>query len=610
MTNRQSRRPCMDDIQRLRLIRFIISALFAVYLMAGASVADAGTKPDGASCTNNTNCAGNVCVKAAGAKSGICCTPSNNGVEQCDGRDNNCNGTVDEGVKSTFFRDQDTDTFGNPSNTTQACTAPTGYVANNADCNDTTSAIRPGAPELCDGTDNNCNGQTDESVTSTFYPDQDLDTYGNASGGVQGCSAPAGYVANNTDCNDSDSRIHPGVTEVCDTRDNNCNGQIDEGLAKTFYRDQDLDSYGNPAVTTQACKAPAGYVANNTDCDDTRVTVFPGATEVCNSLDDDCDGQSDEGLTGTFYQDADGDSFGNPAVSTTGSCTTPAGYVANNTDCNDSNSSIRPGALERCNNVDDDCDAQIDEGVKSTFYRDQDGDTYGTATTTVQACSAPSGYVTSNLDCNDTDNTIRPGATEVCDNKDNNCNGSVDDNIAPLYCAVGGACGNITACVNGTPQACPTTVPNAQLAECVCTDGQDNDGDGQADGADTGDCAPCPTACGTAIEDLLTEVAATAHEQVLEDCRVDHAQLGGSVLSTWAAPNEDQPEHGDRLTIGGGNCSLSRTVAEDATPETFEDNVITLADVPLTLRQQRTCAETAAAAIRAAQGSNTCTIVP
>ncbi len=245
-----------------------------------------------------------------------------------------------------------------------------------------------------------------------------------------------------------------------------------------------------------------------------RVTVFPGATEVCNSLYDDCDGQSDEGLTGTFYQDADGDSFGNPAVTTTGSCSTPTGYVSNNTDCNDGNGGIRPGALERCNSVDDDCDAQIDGGVKSTFYRDQDSDTYGTATNTVQACSAPSGYVTSNFDCNDTDNTIRPRVAEVCDNKDNNCNGSVDDNIAPLYCAVGGARGNITACVNGTPQACPTTVPSSQLAESVCTDGQDNDGDGQADGADTGDCAPCPTACETAIEDLLGEVAGATHEQV------------------------------------------------------------------------------------------------
>jgi hypothetical protein len=576
--------------------------LFALIIM-NAPTAMAAGKPDGSSCTNNTNCTGNFCVKAPGAKSGICCTQSNNGAEICDGRDNDCDAAVDEGVKATFYRDQDTDTYGNPANTAQACSAPVGYVANNADCNDTTSAIRPGAPELCDGTDNNCNGQTDESVTSTFYPDQDLDTYGGATGGVQGCSAPAGYAANNTDCNDSDSRIHPGVTEVCDTRDNNCNGQIDEGLAKTFYRDQDLDFYGNPAVTTQACRAPAGYVATNTDCDDTRVTVFPGASEICNGLDDNCNGQNDEGLTGTFYRDADGDSFGNPAASVTAECNPPTGYVANNTDCNDTNGAIRPGALEACNGLDDDCDAQIDEGVKKTFYRDQDSDGYGTSSTTTQACSAPSGYVTSPADCNDTDNTIRPGVVEVCDNKDNNCNGSVDDNIASLYCAVGGACGSITACVSGVPQTCPTTVPNAQLAECVCADGQDNDGDGTADGADTADCAPCPATCQTAIENLLSEVAASTHEQVLQDCRVDHTQLGGSVISTWAAPNKDQPVHGDRLTVGGGTCSLGRTLAADNT-------TTTLADVPLSLPQQRTCAETAAAAINAAQGSNTCTIVP
>lgn len=669
MTNRQSRLHHGHNKPGLVRAGGILLALFAVCLITSPSIAVAGTKPDGSSCTRNTNCAGNFCVKAPGAKSGICCTQSNSGVEICDGRDNDCDATVDEGVTATFYRDQDTDSFGNPANTTQACSLPVGYVTNNADCNDTASAIRPGAPELCDSTDNNCNGQTDEGVASTFYPDQDLDTYGSATGGVQGCSAPVGYVANNTDCNDttsairpgaselcdstdnncngqtdeavtstfypdqdldtygsvtggvqgcsapagyvannadchdSDSRIHPGVTEVCDTRDNNCDGQIDEGLARTFYRDQDLDAYGNPAVTTQACRAPAGYVANNTDCDDIRVTVFPGATEICNSLDDDCDGQSDEGLTGTFYQDVDGDTFGNPAVSQTASCNAPAGYVANNTDCNDTNSAVRPGALEACNSFDDDCDTQIDEGVKKTFYRDQDSDAYGTSTNTSQACNAPSGYVTSPTDCNDTDSTVRPGVAEVCDNKDNNCNGSVDDNISPLYCAVGGACGSITACVNGVAQTCPTTVPNTQLAECVCTDGQDNDGDGTADGADTADCAPCPTACADAIEDLLSEVAGATHEQLLEDCRVDQTQLGGAVISIWAAPNEDSPVHGDRLTVGGGSCSLGRTISADNT-------TTTLADVPLSLPQQRACAETAAVAINAAQGSNTCTIVP
>src|SRR5262245_2836687 len=235
MSTHQSRQPTKDLIRWLLSFGGLVMVLLFALLVMSAPAALAAGKPDGSSCTSDSNCTGGICVKTSStAKFGLCCTKTNNGVEICDGKDNDCDAAVDEGVTSIFYRDQDTDTYGNPTVTTQACSAPAGYVANNADCNDTNSAIRPGAAEICDGVDNNCNGQTDESVTSTFYPDQDLDTYGSATGGVQGCSAPAGYVANNTDCNDSDTRIHPGVAEVCDNRDNNCNGQIDEGLARTF----------------------------------------------------------------------------------------------------------------------------------------------------------------------------------------------------------------------------------------------------------------------------------------------------------------------------------------------------------------------------------------
>jgi 2-polyprenyl-6-methoxyphenol hydroxylase-like FAD-dependent oxidoreductase len=80
----------------------------------------------------------------------------------------------------------------------------------------------------------------------------------------------------------------------------------------TYYRDADSDTYGNLAVTTQACSAPAGYVANSTDCNDTLASVRPNATETCNGVDDDCDGSTDEGVLSTFYRDADGDTYGDP----------------------------------------------------------------------------------------------------------------------------------------------------------------------------------------------------------------------------------------------------------------------------------------------------------
>jgi len=84
----------------------------------------------------------------------------------------------------------------------------------------------------------------------TYYQDNDNDTYGNPSVSQTTCTgAPAGYVANNTDCNDNNSAVHPGATEVCNTIDDNCNGQIDEGVQSTFYADADNDSYGNAAAT-------------------------------------------------------------------------------------------------------------------------------------------------------------------------------------------------------------------------------------------------------------------------------------------------------------------------------------------------------------------------
>jgi|GEM_PF-4853918 len=272
--------------------------------------------------------------------------------------------TVSITQATTWYRDNDGDNFGNPAISVEACVAPAGYVADNTDCNDNNAAIYPGATEVCNGIDDDCDGLVDEGVLSTFYRDLDGDTYGNPFVTTQACTAPAGYVAINTDCNDNNAAIYPGATEVCNGIDDDCDGQVDEGVLLTFYRDLDGDTYGNPSVSTQACTAPAGYVTNNTDCNDNNAAIYPGATEVCNGIDDDCDGQVDEGVLSTFYRDFDGDTYGNPSVSTQ-ACTAPAGYVTNNTDCNDNNAAIYPGATEVCNGVDDDCDGLVDEGCNN-----------------------------------------------------------------------------------------------------------------------------------------------------------------------------------------------------------------------------------------------------
>lgn len=138
-------------------------------------------------------------------------------------------------------------------------------------------------------------------------------------------------------------------------------------------------------------------------------------------------------ITTTYYADVDNDGYGNPLVSTTGGCTPPLGYVANNTDCNDANAAIKPGATEICNGIDDNCDGLIDEGFpQTTYFADTDGDGFGNPATTItqNTCIAPpANYVTNNTDCNDANAAINPAATEIIDGIDNDCNGLIDECI-------------------------------------------------------------------------------------------------------------------------------------------------------------------------------------
>ncbi|MBC8048237.1 MAG: T9SS type A sorting domain-containing protein [Fimbriimonadaceae bacterium] len=134
-------------------------------------------------------------------------------------------------------------------------------------------------------------------VTTTYYEDSDEDTYGNALSSITVVGdPPTGYVIDATDCDDANAAVHPGATEVCNGIDDDCDESIDEGLLITFYADADEDTYGDDGTTQSACTEPAGYVTNNTDCDDSNAAINPGATEVTNSVDDDCDELIDENV--------------------------------------------------------------------------------------------------------------------------------------------------------------------------------------------------------------------------------------------------------------------------------------------------------------------------
>jgi hypothetical protein len=351
-----------------------------------------------------------------------------------------------------FYLDSDKDGFGTSTTTKTACSAPVGYVPVSGDCNDKNAAIKPGATEVCDAVDNDCDKAIDEGVQKTYYRDADADTYGTPNTTKNACTQPSGYVANKTDCNDANSAIKPGATETCDTVDNDCDGSIDEGVKRTYYRDADADTFGGTTSTAQACTAPSGYVTSKTDCNDSDRAINPAAQELCDGKDNDCDTSIDEGVKKTFYADVDTDGYGN-AGATTLACTQPAGYVTLAGDCNDDLGYVHPGAAERCNSRDDDCDGKTDEDQVTT-YADRDGDNYGNENEpSQQACSAamPSGQVLVAGDCNDLAPTVHPLATDVYDHVDNDCDGVVDGSSD--VCRVIGTCSgrDVIACDLGNP---------------------------------------------------------------------------------------------------------------------------------------------------------------
>ncbi|MFN7953367.1 MAG: MopE-related protein [bacterium] len=254
-----------------------------------------------------------------------------------------------------------------------------GGVCGPVDCSDSNANVNPGHAEVAgNGVDDDCNAATPDCV--------DADGDGSSvSGGV--CGA--------LDCNDGVASIHPGATEVCNQTDDDCDGQFDEGVTTTFFRDADGDTYGNAGVTTQACSAPGGYVANSTDCNDGNPSVNPGHAEVPgNGVDDDCNPATTDCL------DADGDGY------------SPSGGSCGPVDCNDSNGDVNPGHAEvPGNGVDDDCNAGTADCV------DADADGYSSSG---GACGA--------VDCLDSNANVNPGRTEVPGNGlDDDCNSATSD---------------------------------------------------------------------------------------------------------------------------------------------------------------------------------------
>jgi hypothetical protein len=328
--------------------------------------------------------------------------------------DTDCNDSNDEiNPNTVWYRDADGDLFGNALNDSVSCTQPAGYIANNTDCNDANNLINP---------------------NTVWFKDADGDGFGNSSIDSISCTQPTTYVLNGTDCDDGNNAISPNTV---------------------WYRDLDGDIFGDSFNDSVSCIQPLGFISDDTDCDDSNNVINPNTiwyidtdTDGIGAASDDsvsctqpigyvlgntdCNDNTDTvGAIQTWYLDADGDGFGN-ALSDSASCSLPIGYVLDDTDCDDGNNTINPNTVWYLDSdgdlfgdalidslsclqptyyvsVNTDCDDSnnsVNQGI--VWYRDADGDGFGNVAIDSTSCTQPVGYTTDDSDCSDANNAINP----------------------------------------------------------------------------------------------------------------------------------------------------------------------------------------------------------
>lgn len=472
-----------------------------------------------------------------------------------------------------------------------------GFTEQQGDCNDASGAINPNATEVCNNIDDNCNSQVDDGVpTSPWYLDADQDTYGDPTTSQTSCAAPAGHVANATDCDDTDSDIHPNAEEIpYDGVDNDCSEgdlvDVDEdGFSSDEVGGEDCDDE-DFETNPEAAEIPYdgidndcldgdevdvdddGYTATEADgddCDDNHSGVNPGAAELCaDGIDQNCNGQIDEG----FDQDNDGH--------------LSSATCASGDDCNDQASGIYPSNPEVCDGIDQNCNNIKDEG-----FPDLDGDNSADCIDT----DVDGDGSDSTSDCDDTDPDIYPNATEICDGIDQNCNTIEDDGFPDLDSDNVADCVDSDADGDGASSStdCNDLDPNIHpLAPEVCEDGIDQDcanGDLICEVTPTPTEAPTPTATPTATPEVTptaTPEATPTATPTIEDTPTPTPTIEDTPTATPTASPEvtptatpeatptatpaDEPTATPEATPTASPTPTDETPAESPTPDPGTD---------------------------------------
>ena len=424
-----------------------------------------------------------------------------------------------------YYRDKDNDKYGVHDDFIMVCPGepvPEGYIVEKAggwDCNDDDDEVHPLAPEVCDGKDNDCDTHMDNLPTTLCTEENEHGTCsGKASctGQELICYAdiPAPETCDNVD-NDCDGDTDEGLTleqecgvsdegectlglekmvcgggiygewhgctatlpaeaETCNGKDDDCNGETDDGVLTVFFPDGDSDGYGDPGFPVSDCVKPPGYVLDGQDCNDTKPFIHPGMDEECNGVDDNCNGETDEGVLKTYYEDADEDGFGDPNAPKD-ACAKPVGYLLDQADCDDTDVGIHPGAKETCDEVDEDCDGDTDESIplKGQPCDGSDVDSCPNGTFTCTANAEGLECVNETVDaCLDREcgTDYCGGDCGVCDDFPNSfCNAWKCD-CKPLSCGtLGHDCGGPWD--NGCGEPIPSCGACDEFANSQCNDG-------------------------------------------------------------------------------------------------------------------------------------------